>query len=700
MSASTNQELQAQLAREQAARQAFEQRTAFFDQLMHGLPAGVAFFDTDICYRFVNETYARITLNQPPAFYVDRPIADVLPDAAGETEALLRGVATTGEPWKQLAWPIMLQRDGKDEQTYWEFEALPLRARDGAILGVLVWCTESTERVRLARAAAEQARALEESHLQLQAQVRRAEESEAGLERQKLFAESIVQNVPAGICYLDRELVYRVVNPLMCQFLQLPSEQIVDHHLREVVVGGADQLEPLLRGVIATRTPYEAREFPLEYRTPDGRLRQSYWDFIYYPATVPGEDEVEGVLVLATEVSDRIENERLERERIAALHQIAEQKALAERVLDNVPAGVAYLDRGLTFRFANPLYARFINLTPEQIVNRHLDEVLPGAVEQTGPWLHQVMRTGQPFENTSYRLTTYGPGGSETYSYWDFVYYPDEPDADGLAKGVFVLANEISERLRAERERDESQRIRIKALEEGDQLKNQFLGILSHELRTPINAIMGFGSILDDGVAGPLSDAQRRYTSKIMTSADALLALIDDLLVISRVQAGKFTVTPTPVDLAGPVARAVEVLGPAAERKHVRLVTEVAADLPVVDADEQRIQQVVANLLSNAIKFTPEAGQVMLRLRREGGPDGAHLRCEVRDTGIGIAPEDQAKLFKPFSQLDMSNTRASTGTGLGLSIVKAIVEAHGGGVGVASRPGEGSTFWFTLPLPR
>jgi signal transduction histidine kinase len=200
--------------------------------------------------------------------------------------------------------------------------------------------------------------------------------------------------------------------------------------------------------------------------------------------------------------------------------------------------------------------------------------------------------------------------------------------------------------------------------------------------------------VLDDEVLGPLSEPQHTYTRKILNSADALLALIEDLLIVSRVQAGKVSITPQTASFEELVDQALDTQGLAAERKAIALIDQTPPDLPALVADPLRIEQVVNNLVGNAIKFTPQGGRVTVSARVEDG----HLRCEVADTGIGIAATDLPRLFQRFSQLDMSNTRAAGGAGLGLSIVKAIVDAHGGMVGVESTPGHGTTFWFTLPL--
>ncbi|HBN07324.1 MAG TPA: hypothetical protein DD435_01320 [Cyanobacteria bacterium UBA8530] len=239
-----------------------------------------------------------------------------------------------------------------------------------------------------------------------------------------------------------------------------------------------------------------------------------------------------------------------------------------------------------------------------------------------------------------------------------------------------------------------AQNNQIKALREAYAIKDQFLSIVSHELRTPLNSINGFGSILEDEIAGPLNQQQHEYLRKMLRGADLLNFLVNNLLDLTQILAGEFTITPSEMNLREVAAGVIDDLKSKAASKGLTLRFEGPDDLPPVLADEIRVVQVLSNLVDNAIKFTPEGGKIWVR----ACAIGAFLRIEVEDTGVGIVPEDIPKLFKRFSQLDMSATRKAGGTGLGLSISKAIIEAHGGEIGVESTPGKGSTFWFTLPL--
>jgi PAS domain S-box-containing protein len=251
-----------------------------------------------------------------------------------------------------------------------------------------------------------------------------------------------------------------------------------------------------------------------------------------------------------------------------------------------------------------------------------------------------------------------------------------------------VTANRLQQRALAE-----EQVHQLEALRRADTLKDQFIGILSHELRTPINAITGFGSLLEEQVLGPLTDRQRGYLRKIIATAETLLMLVNDLLDASAMRAGHFSIAPDFYTLGDICDAVVARLLPLAEQKSQSLMLDLAPDLPSVRVDSQRVQQVLTNLIGNAIKFTPAGGHIVLRARLGDG----HVRAEVSDDGPGIRPEDRSRLFKPFTQLGQDGGHAS-GTGLGLSISRAIVEAHGGQIGVDSSPSGGCTFWFTIPI--
>ena len=234
-------------------------------------------------------------------------------------------------------------------------------------------------------------------------------------------------------------------------------------------------------------------------------------------------------------------------------------------------------------------------------------------------------------------------------------------------------------------------------LDQAGKLKDQFLANVSHELRTPLNSVIGFSELLLTGqVEGaPLSGTQRDYLETISRNGRHLLQLINELLDLSKIAAGRMDLRLEPVPLDALLREAVDSVRAQLEARRHRLALEPAPEPVSVRADRGRVLQILLNLLSNAIKFTPDGGHVMLTARVEDG--GRHVRVAVRDTGIGIAPEDRAKLFQEFVQLDAAPSRRYEGTGLGLALSKRLVELHGGAIGVESALGQGSTFWFTLP---
>jgi two-component system sensor histidine kinase/response regulator len=227
-----------------------------------------------------------------------------------------------------------------------------------------------------------------------------------------------------------------------------------------------------------------------------------------------------------------------------------------------------------------------------------------------------------------------------------------------------------------------------------NRLKSEFLANMSHELRTPLNAIIGFAQLMHDGKVGAVSAQHQEYLGDILGSARHLLQLINDVLDLSKVEAGKLEFNPEPVNLKRIISEVRQVLQALSANKRLTIEIEVSAVVEQLVIDPAKLKQVLYNYLSNAIKFTPEEGQITVRAIQE---DSENFRLEVEDTGIGIPPDEFGKLFVEFQQLESGTTKKHQGTGLGLALTRKIVEAQGGRVGVESVQGRGSVFYAVLP---
>jgi two-component system, NtrC family, sensor kinase len=231
------------------------------------------------------------------------------------------------------------------------------------------------------------------------------------------------------------------------------------------------------------------------------------------------------------------------------------------------------------------------------------------------------------------------------------------------------------------------------ALARASKNKSDFLANMSHELRTPLNAVIGFSEVLLEKMFGDVNERQAEYLRDISTSGKHLLALVNDILDLSKVEAGKMELQPSVFSVAETVESGTMIIRERATRRRIALTTDVDPDLPLVSADERKVKQVLFNLLSNAVKFTPEGGAIDVRARRLDG----EIHVSVQDTGPGIAPEDQARIFEEFLQTRTGATTEGS-TGLGLTLAKRFMELHGGRLWVVSELGKGSTFTFALPV--
>jgi signal transduction histidine kinase/ActR/RegA family two-component response regulator len=358
--------------------------------------------------------------------------------------------------------------------------------------------------------------------------------------------------------------------------------------------------------------------------------------------------------------------------------------ASALQLLDMVPDGLMICGPDGIVQWVNERFLQLLALADAGAARgRSFDVIYRGAwlrtVEDMPPEGLTVLREALRFAGAPFELPL--PGGR-------CCRMAARRAPDGSV--VYTLAD-ISALKQVERELQGAR----DAAESANRIKSQFLAHMSHELRTPMNAVMGLAQVLQQQVAEP---RQSELLRRILEAGQSLLGILNDILDLSKIEAGQLLLEQQPYALGEVLARVDSLLRPSAQSKGLRLAIEPLPPLPArLQGDPLRIGQVLVNLVGNAIKFTA-AGSVRLEVVRETAGGAERLRFAVHDTGVGIAPEALGRLFTPFTQADSSVTRRYGGTGLGLAISKRLVECMGGGIGAHSRPGLGSSFWFTLPL--
>jgi PAS domain S-box-containing protein len=434
-----------------------------------------------------------------------------------------------------------------------------------------------------------------------------------------------------------------------------PEEaQIHDERFRDII-----KRRETVRGLETTRLTSYGREVTLE------------------TSGVPVLDH-EGVVTGYRGITRDITTRRnAEKERTADERRKSEERYF--ETLDNMLEGCQIIGRDFRYLFVNKAAAAQGKRSKGDLEGRTMMEMYPG-IEDTG--LFTAIRSCMEeqrliqFEN---RFTF----PDESSGWYELSLQP-------VPEGVFILSNDVTGRKIAEAER-----IAREAAEEANRAKSDFLSNMSHELRTPLNSIIGFTEVLKDELFGTLIEKQKEYLGLIEKSSRHLLSLINDILDISRIEAGRMELEAGEVSVRGAVDSALIMLKERAMKHSITLMSAITDDADItMHADERKIKQILFNLLANAVKFTPEGGSVSLRAVRKGD----FIEFCVTDTGIGISPEQMPRLFTRFGQLDGVYEKKHEGTGLGLALVKELTELHGGRAWAESEPEKGSRFYVSIPV--
>ena len=499
-------------------------------------------------------------------------------------------------------------------------------------------------------------------------------------------SQALLEGAPDATLIVDKDASIRIVNRAAEKLFGYPRNELIGKPIETLIPRRFHPGHPKLRNAyIANPTSREmgtGRELAAVAR--DGRE---------FPVEI-SLSPIEGAGLVASSVRDITERKAAEtalraakEAAEAASRSLTRERTLLRSLIDTIPDVITVKDSKGAFTVVNQAYAGFVGRKPEDLVGKSAFDVLP---EETA---RQFREQDQHVIESDRKIVVEEP--------WE---HPDGrtpliesaklplKDEDGSTIGVILVGRDITERKAGE----EALRVAKETAEEATKAKANFLATMSHEIRTPMNGVMSMAQILDQT---RLTSEQKDLTKTIRQSAEALLTVINDILDFSRIEAGKLPIERIGFDLMDVVEGVLDLLAPKAEEKGLKLLFSLEPDLPATaTGDPSRLRQILLNIGSNAVKFT-ESGHVLLHVRAtERSGASTRLRFEVRDSGIGLTPEQQGKLFKAFGQADSSTSRRFGGTGLGLSICRNLCELMGGTIGVESEVGQGSTFWFELPF--
>jgi PAS domain S-box-containing protein len=416
------------------------------------------------------------------------------------------------------------------------------------------------------------------------------------------------------------------------------------------------------------------------------------------------QDAIIGYLLIGT---DNTARQQVEEERMKLDQRLRDQHFYTRSLIEsNIDALMTTDPRGI-ITDVNKQMEALTGSTRDELIGAPFKNYFTDPIRAEAG-IHRVLTEGKV---TNYELTACARDGTRTVVSYNATTFHDR---DRRLQGVFASARDITEVKRFEQTLQQKNA----ELENASRMKSEFLANMSHELRTPLNAIIGFSEVLKDGILGDLTAQQCGFVGDIFGSGTHLLSLINDILDLSKVEAGKMSLDLEPVQLSSLFANSLSIIREKAAARKIRLATHVIGDPGTIEADARKLKQIVYNLLSNAVKFTPEGGRVTLRAGRvprsrvgqlSGGLAGRtfplpseefsdYMEISVRDSGIGIAADDLAQLFTPFTQIDGGLARKFEGTGLGLALVKLMAELHGGTVAVESGVDQGSCFTVWLPV--
>ncbi len=564
------------------------------------------------------------------------------------------------------------------------YAGMPLCTSDGFKIGTLA--VADTRKRRLSEQQCEALRILAHE-VMVQCELRRhlvelerslfeQRRAQEALKNTEMFYQALVESLPQFILRKDLQGRFTFANQKFCASLGKTLDEVLGKndwdffppHLAQKY--HADDLR-----VMETRQPVDTIE---ANQTPAGdRIHVHVIKTPLYDAA----GQVVGIQGIYWDETDRKKTEEA----------LAYERDLLRALLENIPDRIYFKDVKSRFLRISTSMARRLGVNePSEVFGKTDFDFYPQTLAQEFFADEQrIIVTGQPLINKLERITD-----RDGHMSWASVTKVPLYNKSGVVTGIIGISRDISKLKEAEAALEHA---RDAALEHA-RVKSEFLANMSHEIRTPMNAITGMTDFLLDT---ELDEEQREFAETVRSSTDTLLGIINDILDFSKIEAGKLSVETIDFDLRETIEETVEMLAQRAQAKDVELIYSLDDDVPsALRGDARRIRQVLTNLVTNAVKFTAR-GEVVVRVAKRSETDQeVHLRFTVTDTGIGMAEKTLPLIFRSFTQADGSTTRKYGGTGLGLSISKQLVEMMRGTIGVESRLGTGSTFWFDLPFEK
>lgn len=624
------------------------------DNLLRSTNIGVIFLDRDLNIRKFTPAAANvINLRSGDA---DRPISDFTHQIDNiDLNDFANSIVQSSHPRERA---VKNQKNGE----HLLLRGYPYLRDDGIADGVVLTFVEVTELKRM----------------------------QGELEETNSILENIYATSPIGFALMDSNLRFLRINQTLADINGITIDNCIGKTLSEIIPSDVGQkAEAVHRRVLETGEPILDYEFEGTLPTKPGEYR--YWTANYFPIEL--QNQQQGIAAAVTEVT------KFKQVQVA----LQESRNFAQQLSESNP-GIIYIYDIIESRniYLNSSVENILGYLPEEIQamgNQVIRELThPDDVETLELYFAKFTDVQNRVLETEVRLQTKA-GEWVWLALRSVVFSRTE---DGVVQQVLGLCTDITprkqveQRLMQQKQSLEGAIAMAQAADSANQAKSQFLANMSHEIRTPMNLILGTGQML---ARTSLDERQQDLLSVLQRNGDTLLTLLNDILDLSKLEAHELEIRPQTFKLRPMLEELVSTFRPSARKKGLELQLDMDERLPnAVEGDSFRLAQVLRNLLSNALKFT-EKGSIILRVTQlNDSSDTAELRFSVKDTGIGILPEDQVNLFEPFIQADGSNTRQYGGTGLGLTISRRIVELMGGEIGIDSEIALGSTFWFVVPL--